>query len=341
MIATSETPLAVLSESVTTMQAAVYKKYGAAEVVTIAKVAKPAVGPGLVLVRVKATTVTSGDCRLRTSNFPKGMFILGRLAMGIFGPRNQILGAEFSGDVEAVGSGCTKFKVGDAVVGGRVFGCHAQYLAMPETGALAHKPAGLNYTEGACLAFGPNTALNFLQEQAKLQPGESVLIVGASGSVGSAAIQIAKILGAGEVTAVCSAKNAGLVTSLGADKVIDYAQEDFAKNGTQYDVIFDTTGTRNWANTRQSLSARGRLCLAVASLGEILMATLLRAKGNQRACAGVATPTEKSMQTLVQWAVDGRLHPVIDSEFSLTEIAMAHAVVGTGHKRGNVVVKVA
>jgi NADPH:quinone reductase-like Zn-dependent oxidoreductase len=323
-----------------TMRAAVYKKYGGPEVVKIATVPKPVVAPGTVLVRVKATTVTSGDWRLRSSTFPYGMKSLGRLALGVFGPRNQVLGAEYSGDVEAVGAGVTHFKVGDAVAGGHVFGCHAEYILVSEKSALVIKPAAVSYEHAACLAFGANTALSFLRDQAKLKAGDKILVIGASGSVGSAAVQIAKYLGASEITAVCSGKNADLVKSLGADKVIDYEKDDFTKNGETYDIIFDTTGARQLGNTEHSLNKNGRLCMVVSTLGAMIRSLMFGGGDGKRACAQGAVASAKTMTTLVELLESGKFRPVIDREFSLADIVEAHKVVDQGHKKGNVVIKV-
>jgi len=323
------------------MRAAVYTRYGGPEVVHVESVAKPRVAPGKLLVRVRATTVTSGDWRLRSSTFPAGMGALGRLALGVLGPRNHVLGAEFSGDVEAVGPGVTRFKVGDAVVGGHVFGCHAEYLLVSEQSALALKPPGVSYQDGACLAFGANTALSFLRDQAKLKAGETVLVVGASGSVGSAAVQLAKHLGASQVTAVCSGKNAELARSLGADVVVDYAKEDFTRNGVKYDVILDTTGAWQLGNTRDSLKKDGRLCMVVATLGQMIGSRLWGGGDGKRAHAGTSVAGAKSMAVLVGLLESARFRPIIDSEFALEEIVEAHRRVDQGHKRGNVVIKVA
>ncbi len=324
-----------------TMRAAIYTKYGGPEVVAIANMPKPRVAHGKVLVRVRATTVTAGDWRLRSSSFPRGMRTLGRLALGMSGPRNQVLGAEFSGDVEAVGAGVTRFKVGDAVVGGHVFGCHAEYILVPEKSALAKKPASATYEQGACLAFGASTALGFLRDQAKLKAGESVLVIGASGSVGSAAVQIAKVLGASEVTAVCSGRNAALVRSLGADRVVDYTREDFTQNGLKYDVILDTTGTRRLVNTKGSLNPNGRLCMVVATLGATLGSLVFGGGEGKRACARGVFASAKTMATLAELLESGKFRPVVDCELPLSEIVAAHRLVDQGHKKGNVVIRVA
>lgn len=321
------------------MKAAVYRKYGPPNVVAIEEVETPSPGDDDVLVKVRATTVTTGDARMRAFRMPRGFGLPGRLGLGIFAPRNTVLGMDFAGDVAAVGRNVTAFKAGDAVFGaaGR---CHAEYVKVRHTGSIALKPAGVSYDEAAAAPFGGVTVLVFLREWAGVRPGESMLVIGASGAVGTAAVQIAGDAGA-EVTGVCSAGNAGLVRSLGARATIDYAREDFTQNGESYDIILDTVGVTSFARAGGSLKDGGRFLALVTSLGELLFLPMwTRMTGSKRAIAGVATAGQERMRALAQLLDAGRFKPVIGARYPLERIAEAHAAVDTGHKRGNVVVTV-
>ncbi len=222
------------------MRAAVYRKYGPPDVVSIAEVQKPVPGERHLLVKVAASSVTSGDARLRAFNLPKPFALPGRLVLGIFAPRRKVLGVEFAGTVEAVGKAVTRFRPGDRVFGIDVFGCHAEYKLVREDKCVALMPEGLAFEDAAGVPFGGVTALDFFN-RAKIQPGQKVLINGASGCVGAYAVQLARYFGA-EVTGVCSAGNAELVRTLGADRVIDYATTDFAREHQVYDLVMDTVG---------------------------------------------------------------------------------------------------
>jgi len=243
------------------MKAFVYTKYGPPGVLQLKDVAKPTPKDNEVLIKTHATTVTSGDWRVRSLSLPVGFGLLGRLVFGVSRPRQPILGTELAGKIESVGKGVSKFKVGDQVF---VFsdagmGCYAEYKCMPEDGAMALKPANLTYEEAAALSFGGTTALDFFR-RGKLQSGERVLVNGASGGVGTAAVQLAKHFGA-DVTGVCSAANLELVRSLGASHVIDYTKEDFTQNGEAYDIIVDTVGTAPFSRSKGSLKEGGRLLM--------------------------------------------------------------------------------
>jgi len=244
------------------MKAVVYTKYGSPNVVALAEVPKPAPKVHEVLIRVHATTVTTGDWRARSLEMPPGFGLLGRLVFGVFGPRKPILGTELAGEIEAVGKAVTRFKPGDQVFAftGASYGCHAEYRTISEAGMIALKPTNLSFEEAAALSFGGTTALSFLQDKGGIKRGDKVLIVSASGGVGTAAVQIAKHFGA-KVTGVCSTANLELVRSIGADKVIDYTTEDFAKNAETYDIILDTTGTTSFSRCGNALKEGGRLLL--------------------------------------------------------------------------------
>jgi NADPH:quinone reductase-like Zn-dependent oxidoreductase len=252
------------------MRAAVYERFGPPDVVKISVLEKPTIKDNEVLIRIRATTVSSGDWRVRSLDVPFGFKLLSRLLFDPFRPKQPILGAELAGDIEAVGKDVRKFNVGDAVFAhpGTGLGCHAEYRTMPEDGAVALKPANLSYEEAAALSFGGTTALDYLKEKGKIQRGEKVLIIGASGAVGTAAVQLAKHFGA-EVTGVCSTANLELVKSIGADKVIDYTKEDFTKNGETYDIILVAAGMTSFSQCKGSLNERGRLLMVVAGLREM------------------------------------------------------------------------
>jgi NADPH:quinone reductase-like Zn-dependent oxidoreductase len=321
------------------MKAAVYDRYGPPEVVHLKEVLTPEPKDDEVLVRIHFTTVNSGDWRVRSLDVPAGFGFFIRLALGIFAPRKRILGMEFSGVVEAIGKNVTKFQVGDAVISGAEFGGHAEYRAVQEGGAIALKPANLSFEEAAALCFGGVTALHFVRDGAKVQPGESVLVNGASGATGIASMQIAKHLGA-EVTAVCSGANAALVRALGADHVIDYTKEDFTKNGKTYDVIVDTAGTAPWPVSKNSLSQRGRLLIVLSSLWAMIQAPLVSRKGGRSVIGGVATANPENLADIAALAAKGVLKPHIERVYPFEEIVKAHAHVETGRKKGSVAVSI-
>ncbi|MCX7300253.1 MAG: NAD(P)-dependent alcohol dehydrogenase [Rhodobacterales bacterium] len=323
------------------MKAAVYRRYGPPDVVKIEEIPTPTPRDNEVLIRVNATTVSTADWRLRSLTLPPGFGPFGRLAIGITGPRKPVLGTELSGVITSVGSNVTRFKPGEAVVAfpGIRMGAHAEYRALPETALIVPKPANLTHDQAAALSFGGTTALWFLREKGSVRPGDHVLILGASGSVGTAAIQIARALGA-TVTATASPRNLALVWGLGADHVIDYTTEDVLRTPGRFTHILDTLGVSTYAATEHLLLPGGRYLMVAGSLGQNLAA--LRKHGDGRKhIAG--TPSEKAMDlaTLARWATESRLTPVIDSVHPLTDIAKAHAIVEKGHKRGNVVVHIA
>jgi NADPH:quinone reductase-like Zn-dependent oxidoreductase len=320
------------------MKAIVYERYGPPEVVHPADVAKPAPKANEVLIRTHATTVTSGDWRARSLQMPRGFGFLGRLAFGISRPRQPILGTELAGEIESVGADVVNFKAGDKVFAfaGAAMGCHAEFKCMPASGAVALRPAKLTCGEAVALSFGGTTALSFLR-RAKIQRGEKVLINGASGGVGTAAVQLAKHFGA-TVTAVCSSANAELVRSLGADRVIDYGKENFAANGERYDIIVDTAGTAPWARSKGSLNKGGRLLLVLGGLPDLLRAPMVAMTSDKRIIAGPAPVRAEDMRLLAGLAEAGEFKAVIERRYPVEQIVEAHRHVDAGHKRGNVVV---
>lgn len=324
------------------MKAVTYQQYGGPEVVKLDDVAKPVPKAREVLIRIHATTVTSADWRARSLKMPPGFRLLGRLAFGVIRPRQPILGTELAGVIEATGSEVTRFHVGDEVIaftGGR-YGCHAEYRTMAEDGMIVPKPANLSFEEAASISFGAVNALPFLRDKARIKRGDRVLVVGASGAVGTAAVQIARHFGA-EVTAVTSTPNVALVTSHGAKSVIDYTQVDFATTGETWDIIVDTTGTVPFRRCESSLRPGGRLVAVQGSLWQWLgLGGPSRGSGKQ-VISGVVTTKPDDLRYIADLAKSGELAPVIDRTYALEDAAKAHAYVDTGRKRGSVVLRLA
>lgn len=321
------------------MRAAVYRQYGPPSVVHIEDVARPEPQANEVLIRIRASTVSSGDARARSLKVPAGFGLFARPVFGLFKPRRMILGTELAGEIAAVGSGVTRFKVGDRVFAfpGFGMGCHAEYRTMPEEGCLQPVPAGLSFEEAAALSFGGTTALYYLRDLAKLQRGEQVLIIGASGAVGSAAVQIARHLGA-RVTGVTSSANLERVRGLGAERVIDYTAGDYLRSGERYDVILDTVGSTGYSDCQPALKSEGRLLLVAASLPQILGAGWVSLTSRHRVIAGNARESVEDLRYLKELAEAGHYRPLIDRRYPLEQIVDAHAHVDTGRKRGSVVI---
>lgn len=320
------------------MRAAVYHRFGGPEVVRVEEVPKPEARAGEVLIRVRAATVSMADYRMRSRDLPKGLGFLAPIALGVFGPRHKILGMDVAGVVEAVGAGVARFKPGDEVIAmpGAKFGGHAEYLAMPTAAAIARKPTNMDFVEAATLAFGGQPALVFLR-RAGTKAGDDVLINGASGSVGAAAVMIAKGLGA-TVTGVCSGANAEFVRSLGADHVIDYGREDFTTGGRQYDAIMDCVGNAPFERVSGAIKPGGALLLVIVDLKGMLGASGNSRRSGIRVETGDVTPSTTDLEELVRLAEAGVLKPVIDRRYTLDEIVEAHRYLDTGRKRGNLVV---
>jgi NADPH:quinone reductase-like Zn-dependent oxidoreductase len=320
------------------MRAAVYERYGPPEVVELKEVAKPTPKDNEVLIRTHAATITSGDWRARSLNMPVGFGLVARLAFGVSRPRQPILGSELAGDIESIGKDVTKFKVGDQVFAfsGARMGCHAEFKCMPEDGAVALKPTTLSYDEAAAISFGGTTALKFFR-RANLQSGEKALVNGASGGVGTAAVQLAKHFGA-DVTAVCSTANVELMRSLGANQTIDYTKEDFTRNGETYDVILDAVGTAPFSRSKGSLTERGRLLVVLGGLPDLLLAPWASMTSSKRVIAGPAVARAEDLRFLAELAEAGEFTPVIDRRYPFEQITEAHRYVDTGRKKGNVII---
>lgn len=316
------------------MKAIVYTKFGPPEVLHLQEVEKPTPKVNEVLIKIFATTVVKEDPDMRAS---PGI-------NGFLKPRNPILGQELAGEVESIGRDVTRFKSGDQVFGFDMFGAYAEYKCMSETSALAIKPVNLNYIETASIPNGALTALPFLRDKGRVQSGQTVLIYGASGSVGAAAVQIARYYGA-EVTGVCSTANIGWVKSLGANQVIDYTQEDFTKNGKTYDIIFDTVGKRSFSECKDSLTKKGIYLATVPSPAIMLQALWTLTSSGKKVkfvAAGLRPAREKikDLDFLTELIEAGNFKPVIDRCYPLDHMAEAHRFVEKGHKKGNVVITV-
>ncbi len=319
------------------MRAIVYAAYGPPDVLRVADIAKPTPRDNEALIRVRAAVVTTTDVNLR------GGDKLMRLVFGFRRPKRPILGTEFAGDIEAVGQDVTRFRPGDQVFAatGAGFGAHAEYVCLPEDGALAPKPINATHAEAAAVCEGGSTALPFLRDKGMIRRGHTVLINGASGAVGSAAVQLAKHFGA-EVTGVCGPTNVDLVRSLGADTVIDYTRQDFTRSGQTYDIIFDAVGKRSFAQCKGSLEPRGVYMATVPSLALYAHVLWTAQFGNKKAriaATGLRSPAEraKDLMFLKDLVEAGTLKPVMDGCYTMGQIAAAHRRVETGHKSGSVV----
>jgi len=326
------------------MKAIVYTQYGPPDVLHLQDVPKPAPQEDEVLIKVHATSVTAGDCNARGFVFvPPGFGILPRLMFGLRKPKQTILGLELSGEVVAVGTAVKQYKQGDLVFGnaGEKYGAYAEYLCLPEDAMLAMKPANLTFEEAASIPFGGSTALYFLRDKANLQPGQKVLILGASGCTGVYAVQLARFYGA-EVTGVCSTANLALVKSLGADKVIDYTREDFTQNGETYDVIFDMVpGKASFARYKGSLKPNGLYLAGAGGLKEFAQMAWTGLTGGKKVIAAMAPDRKEDLVFLKELLEAGNLKPVIGRRYPLEQTAEAHRYADTGHKTGSVVIIVA
>lgn len=319
-----------------TMKAAVYRRYGPAETVTIKDVPSPAPAPGEVLVRIRAASVTTADWRLRAAAFPGVLWLPGRLMFGLFAPRKPVLGGDFAGTVAAVGSAVTRFAVGDRVFGHSGLGSHAEFVAVPQDGALIRTPEGMTHKEAAALPFGALAGLVFLRDVAQVHKGQRILIVGATGGVGAYATQIAAAMGA-DVTAVSSAEHADLARDLGAHRVIDYRTEDIAATPQPYDVIFDTVGATRFGKVRKILTPKGRFVPLNFGLREMVQAGLTKLRGGPKLHIHVNEDTAQDLAVLTQMIAREELRPVIDSTFEFTDVRAAYGRVEGRHRKGAVI----
>jgi NADPH:quinone reductase-like Zn-dependent oxidoreductase len=324
------------------MKTFMYTEYGPPEVLQLKEVEKPAPKDNEVLIKIFATTVTTTECTFR-----KGIPYFSRLFTGLTKPKINTLGEEFAGEIEAVGKDVKLFKTGDPVFGtaGPEFGANAEYLCLPEDGVLTIKPNNMTYEESASSIDGFLTSLPFLRDTGNIQSGQSILINGASGSLGAAAVQIAKYFET-KVTGVCSTTNLELVQSLGADNVIDYTKEDFTKTGQTYDIIFDTVGKLSFSGCKSSLKQNGIFLESGIGLGilpQVLWTAMFGNKKVKIAATGLRPPEErtKDLILLKELMEAGKIKPVIDRSYPFEQIVDAHRYVDKGHKKGNVVITIA
>lgn len=320
------------------MQAATNHHYGSPDVFELSELPRPTIGPRQILVEVRASDVTQGDRRLRAADFPGFTALFGRLMFGVFSPRNPVGGTMFAGQVVEVGAEVSRFAVGDDVFGTVMGGAYAEYLAVAEDEVLAKMPTNTTYAEAAALPYGAGTALVFLRDLAKVQPGERVLVVGASGGVGRMAVQMAHHLGA-HVTGVAS-RDEDLVRSLGADEFLDHREEDFTKSGKSWDVIFDITEGNHFRAFRASLSSVGRYLTLHMTVRVLFEMAVTAMRGGRRAIAGVAMGNAAQMDDVRALVEQGALRPVVAERYPLAEIAIAHASLERSRPRGSVVVEV-
>jgi NADPH:quinone reductase-like Zn-dependent oxidoreductase len=328
------------------MKAVVWTAYGPPDVLELRDVEKPSPKDDEILIRIYATTVTAGDCELRSLKFPIYLSLPMRLWRGFLRPReNSILGTELAGEIEAVGKDVRRFKEGDQVFGsaGLGFGANAEYICLPEEpgemeGGVGIKPANMTYEEAATVPFGGRDALHFLR-LGDVRSGQKTLINGAGGSIGTFAVQLAKYFGA-EVTAVDSAAKLEMLRSIGADHVIDYTQEDFTTRGEVYDVIFDVVGTISFSPGDRSLKQNGTYITANPRLSQMIQGVWTSMRSNKKVVMETASGTVADLAFLRDLIEAGELRTVIDRTYPLEEIAEAHRYVETGQKKGNVVITV-
>ena len=320
------------------MKAAFTDTYGPASSLTVRETPKPTLAsPNEVLVEVHASPVTAGDLRLRAADFPGFTALPGRLMLGIFRPRNPVQGTMFAGRVVAVGSAVTRYAAGDDVFGAAARGAYAEYLVVPEGGAMAHMPTDLTYAQAAAVPYGGGTARHFLRDVGGVQPGDEVLIIGASGGVGRFAVQLAKHMGA-RVTGVSSRQGLEQVRSLGADVAVDYEAGDYLAGPQRYDVILDTSGRTRFSRCRGALTETGRYLTLLATARVRFYMALTAILGGKRAKVSVALNGRKELEELRALVEQGAIRPVVARSFPMDQIAAAHALAETPRVHGCVVV---
>jgi NADPH:quinone reductase-like Zn-dependent oxidoreductase len=324
-----------------TMKAVVASGYGAPDVLQVQEVKKPQVGEHGLLIKVYATSATTADTMMRT-----GKPYYSRLFIGLLRPKHPIPGTGFAGIVESVGSKVARFQPGDKVFGETTFGfsTNAEYIAISENGVVQPMPEGMSFAEATTFCDGPLTSLNFLSQIARLKSGQKILINGASGSLGTAAVQLARYFGA-HVTGVCSTRNVGLVKSLGADVVIDYTQEDFTKGAARYNIIFDTVGKCPFEAARKALTPDGQYISPVLSMKLLRQMIWTSRFGRQKAIfSATGMVAEDALRNMLGSLIDiytnGHLKIVIDRQYPLEKVADAHSYIATGRKKGNVIIAV-
>ncbi|MBD3225239.1 MAG: zinc-binding dehydrogenase [Caldithrix sp.] len=328
------------------MKAIVHHEYGPPEVLSIEEVHKPELRENDIQVRVRATSVNYGDLVGRNFgnlsaaefNMPAFMWLPARLLFGFNKPRKGILGSEFAGDVEATGNKVTQFKKGDAVFGylGQKMGAYAEYIRMEATGVVTLKPHTMNYAEATSVPYGAIMALSILKK-VRMKSGQKILINGASGSIGSFAVQIAKLYGA-EVTGVCGTPRLEFVKKLGADRVIDYTREDFTQDRQTYDLIFDILGKSSFSRCKNVLKPNGIYLLASFKTKQIFQMVTTSFKGNQKVICAIGSEKVEDLRTITKWIETGKMKSIVDKVFVMDQAVEAHHYVESRHKTGHVVI---
>ena len=322
------------------MKAIVWTKYGPPEVLQFQEVKKPSPKENEVLIKVFAATVTAGDCELRRSDFPIGLWLMVRLMVGIRKPRIKILGQELAGEIEWTGKKVTNFKIGDAVFAATEMrlGAYAEYACLPGKSAMAIKPVQMTYEEAATIPTGGLNALHFLKK-GKIRSGQSILIIGAGGSIGTYAVQIAKSYGA-QVSCVDNGNKLEMLLSIGADHVIDYTKEDFTKNGELYDLIIDVVGKSSFSRNVRSLSENGHYILGNPKLKWKIKGLWISLTSHKKIISAIASYHPEDLIFLKELIEAGKIKSVIDRRYPLEKTAEAHNYVETGQKTGNVVITI-
>jgi NADPH:quinone reductase-like Zn-dependent oxidoreductase len=330
------------------MKAVVYTEYGSPDVLHLKEIEKPTPKDNEILIRVHATSIGTGEIWVRNFkaisprkfSMPAALWLPARLTFGFNKPKKQILGSEFAGEIEAVGKEVKRFKAGDPVFGyrGMNFGANAEYLCMPAAGLVALKPANVTYEEATVIPYGALTALTLLRK-VNIQPGQKVLINGASGGIGSGAVQLAKYYGA-EVTGVCGTPRLDMLKALGADHVIDYTQEDFTRSGETYDLILDIQGKASFARCKQVLKPNGRLLYVSFKMKQVFQMLRTSLFGRQKVICALSNETVEDLNFIRELVEAGKIKSVIDRCYPLEQTADAHRYVESGHKRGSIVITI-